>query len=364
MRFNHSLFFATSVLPFMGCEVLKVTSCFVAGTSILTDTGAKPIEVISVGDMVWSFSTENNQPVLRSVRKTLRNQATRLHSLRAGDFVVDGVSDEHPFYNPSQKKWVKAKDLQKGDMVLVLLGQAIKTVAIDTKSTRVLPDPVEVYNLTVEGPEHNYFANGILVHNKSVIEPIDESPSVSISLPLNGEQVIRLNEVDMLGFVYDNLYNADELSIQWFIGDDPVCADAILELDGTTKCTAVFTEVGESLVTLEASNPMDLTDAAMISVIVYENEMPEGEIISPTVDGEYFSDTPILFSAEVADDLLPPDALLVEWESDIDGALGSGTADSSGLFAETYMLSQGQHQITLRVSEQQVTEKTIMITVF
>ena len=34
---------------------------------------------------------------------------------------------------------------------------------------------VEVFNLTIDGPEHNYFAEGVLVHNK------DGSPRTVLS---------------------------------------------------------------------------------------------------------------------------------------------------------------------------------------
>ena len=238
------------------------------------------------------------------------------------------------------------------------------TTCIDEKSTKVLVEPVEVYNLTVEGPEHNYFASGILVHNKSEKQPIDTPPNVFIEAPMQGTEHPTYNDVEMRGTIYDDWHENDGLSIQWAVDDEPICTDAILGIDSSTTCSFVFTEPGEFVITLEATNPMDLTGIDNVSIVISENALAEGNITSPTADGEYFSETPILFSVEVSHDLLPPEDLWVEWESDNDGVLGGGHPDSSGLFEEMYTLSQGEHQITLRVSEQQLLEQTLVITVF
>ena len=161
-------------------------------------------------------------------------------------------------------------------------------------------------------------------------------------------------------------YSFDEITTQWLVDEVPVCFDSFLRDDGTVSCSFLPIEAGELTIALQATNPDGLTAQDTIKISVFENELPDGEIISPTSDGEYFHDTPILFSANVSDDLVSPDNLMVEWESTIEGILGEGSPDANGLFEEMYTLSEGEHQITLQVSEngQLVIEKTIDITVF
>ena len=60
----------------------------------------------------------------------------------------------------------------KSDTILARPGAAdAAEVPIAAVGVRRLEHPVAVFTLTLEGPEHNYFAEGVLVHNKSVLAP-------------------------------------------------------------------------------------------------------------------------------------------------------------------------------------------------
>ncbi len=88
--------------------------------------------------------------------------------------VVDGapVADlvatpSHPIWLPSRGVYVPLRDLREGDDLAIrkdgsLVRARVGRIVADERPTAAF----EVFNLTVEAPTSNYFAEGILVHNK------------------------------------------------------------------------------------------------------------------------------------------------------------------------------------------------------
>jgi hypothetical protein len=79
------------------------------------------------------------------------------------------VTPAHPFWSPEDQAWVRADSLAVGRSVLGWLGAADARILALTEVRTRRVDAMPVFNLTVEG-EHDYFAEGILVHNKSPVE--------------------------------------------------------------------------------------------------------------------------------------------------------------------------------------------------
>jgi hypothetical protein len=134
--------------------------CFVKGTLVtMSDGTRKPIEQIQAGDEVRSYNTSWGEFTSGVVSKTMTRQAD-------GYLNINGimVTGEHPFWIVNRGEWVKAREIQQSDVLLNDYG-GYKVVGFIFRVTL----GVDVYNLTVEG-EHNYFAGGVLVHNKSTEE--------------------------------------------------------------------------------------------------------------------------------------------------------------------------------------------------
>jgi hypothetical protein len=79
------------------------------------------------------------------------------------------VTPNHPVFDASIQAFRPVRDLIPGRVVLLRLsnGAVVEDdtlTGIDAEESAV-PE-FQVFNLEAEGPEHNYFANGILVHNK------------------------------------------------------------------------------------------------------------------------------------------------------------------------------------------------------
>jgi intein/homing endonuclease len=70
------------------------------------------------------------------------------------------TTEEHPFY-VVDAGWVKAGELQPLDVCLKEDGKESLISSVE-----VLEEKHEVFNLLSVSENHNFFANGILVHNK------------------------------------------------------------------------------------------------------------------------------------------------------------------------------------------------------
>jgi intein/homing endonuclease len=152
-------------------------SCFIAGTNVTMEDGStKNIENVVEGDIVISY----NEATLQNEPKKVIGLKTPIHN----DIVKYEFANQtsvvctfdHPFYvdglelasytpfltNKRYELNKQVKQIKVGDMVYLSNGvskTAIKDIIeLDEKDT-------QTYIITVED-NHNFYANGILVHNK------------------------------------------------------------------------------------------------------------------------------------------------------------------------------------------------------
>lgn len=133
-------------------------NCIVAGAKISTPSGQVLIENLLVGDSVL---TEN----LRGERETgtvlgkSEHSATSYFLIRLDDGTTLKTTAEHPV--ATNKGWRKTDSLQKGDIIFTTTGRQV------VQSIDLHQDRVRVFDLTIQ-PNPNFFANGVLVHNKMI----------------------------------------------------------------------------------------------------------------------------------------------------------------------------------------------------
>lgn len=136
-------------------------NCFVAGTAVLTSIGAKSIETVQPGDLVWAWDEDTGDVSLKKVVETYVNETDELvHIWADGEEIV--ATPSHPFYSPV-KGWTDAVRLRAGDVLVLVNGEY---VVVERVQHEFLESPVTVYNFQVEDYHTYYVASGVLVHNE------------------------------------------------------------------------------------------------------------------------------------------------------------------------------------------------------
>ena len=135
--------------------------CFVAGTKIsMADGTEKNIEAVVVGDTVKAFDTDTDK-VIDSLVSTVF-----VHPDTKGYYIINNnlnVTGNHPM-------WVDGGWKQVEDIVVTDELQHIDGSKVTVDAIKQVDDVVETYNFKVENV-HNYYANNVLAHNKSLPPP-------------------------------------------------------------------------------------------------------------------------------------------------------------------------------------------------
>lgn len=171
---NHN-FFANNVL-------VHNRFCFIAGTQItMADGTFKNIQDIIIGDEVITLNEETKLNEVKKVIDTKSPTHNDLVKYTLSNGVEVTSTFDHPFYvnkmelasyspnltNERYQLGVHVRKIEKGDCVYMIPkdgGIGMHAVAIEKIEPQPLVD-TQTYIFTVED-NHNFYANGILTHNK------------------------------------------------------------------------------------------------------------------------------------------------------------------------------------------------------
>lgn len=139
-------------------------NCLVAGTTVQTAKGAKPIEDVRPGDQVWAKNLATGESELRPVTGLFQKQSTTLMTITLASGATVVVTQEHPFMVDGEG-WVLSGDLRVGDHLTKRDGGGLTIAAIESRT-----GSEKVYNFEVAG-DHNYYITDaqLLVHNCKLI---------------------------------------------------------------------------------------------------------------------------------------------------------------------------------------------------
>ncbi|MES2641108.1 MAG: hypothetical protein V4850_16590 [Myxococcota bacterium] len=176
-------------------------------------------------------------------------------------------------------------------------------------------------------------------------------PGCSITAPVDGLQVGQGIDVAFTGTVLDPDVTEDRLAATWSSDLDGVLAAGNADVDGNVAFTTATLTGGQHTITLTGTDEVGATCAD--SIVVEVSAPPTVDIDLP-VDGDVYNDgAAAAFSATVADDSTASDALLLTWESDLDGVLDTTPADGAGVAGfDAAWLSVGTHTVTLTVTDE------------
>lgn len=161
-------------------------TCFLAGTKISTIENIKNIEDVEIGDLVTSYNELNKVKTLSKVVKTFTHTTDQY--IVINDTIK--ITPNHPIY--INNEWKQAEALQIGD---TLTGE-FHDITVDSLVTINSPICINVYNLEVEDT-HNYYAEGVLVHNKINPPPPPPPPKPATYL----DEKVKASKSDTTGYL-------------------------------------------------------------------------------------------------------------------------------------------------------------------
>lgn len=172
------------------------SGCFVAGTKVLMSDGTeKAIETVQTGEQVLAH--DGTKQVTTTILAFIQPPPKRVYKLTFSNGQTLTLTNSHPVMTTEGWKSLSPKDARQENPGLItttlLLGDKVHTADGVTTLTSILPlqGTRQVYNITV-GDTHTFYANGVLVHNKTAGAPI--GPQIS-------EQIggIQLPHIDFSG---------------------------------------------------------------------------------------------------------------------------------------------------------------------
>ncbi len=182
-RKSTAIFTLTNIVALRNTEFTITTpaavqgggGCLLAGTRVMLQDGTmKAIEQLKIGDAVLGFEKGLLKPA-KVVKTFIHPHMEGYLVMTTEDGRVLNITGNHPVYNGH--RYIKADKLKLGDSVLIFKdnqAQDVKIKMIEKKEGKI-----DLYNIEVD-KTHNYFAEGILVHNKVNIDvgcdPSDPPP--------------------------------------------------------------------------------------------------------------------------------------------------------------------------------------------
>jgi hypothetical protein len=142
--------------------ILRSACSFSGDTEVLlADGSSKPISEVKVGDEVLALDPETGEKGPREVTRLWVHQDAVVKLEVDGTAVV--TTEDHPYWNQTDRQWQRADELDRGDALLTHSGgSAVVGSLVDEGRTEV------VYNLTVASIHTYYVLSGdtpVLVHN-------------------------------------------------------------------------------------------------------------------------------------------------------------------------------------------------------
>lgn len=134
-----------------------VDTCFLPDTNILMADGSyKKIQDIKDAESVISMNLVGNETAVNKIAKVVEKTYTEGYLLINNKLKI---TLNHKVWVKG-KDWIEARDIQKGDILLNSKNEEVQVNDIEK-----FIGTFTVYNLHVDGAEHNFFAEDILVHN-------------------------------------------------------------------------------------------------------------------------------------------------------------------------------------------------------
>lgn len=153
-----------------GCGTPRVFSCFPAGTRIETPDGPKAIETLRPGDRAFAVDPASGELIVTRVAANSRASGKKLLSAVLADGREVRATEEHPFWDPDAGEYRPLGKWRPGQRMLARSAPGAPFAPVALVRLEEAPGEHEVFNLTIEHANHNYVAEGFVVHNKFICD--------------------------------------------------------------------------------------------------------------------------------------------------------------------------------------------------
>lgn len=199
-----------------GVQRTTETCCLTGDTLIsMADGTQKQIKDVVVGDKVLSYNTETHKLEITTVETLIHVKRTELVYITFADGSQIKITPDHPMF--SERGWIvyspekgqraypdielQEKGTQIGDMIFSLSLLFDKEIV---NMEYVVCEEIDTYTFTTKD-NHNYFAQGVLVHNKMCALPccVDGETEITMANGTTkkakdvqiGDEVMSFNEL-------------------------------------------------------------------------------------------------------------------------------------------------------------------------
>lgn len=152
----------------------KGPCCFAAGTKVSTPSGARAIESLKVGDVVWSKPEKGGKPFAAKILATYQRSDQPIYRLKLKSVRTDGtasgetllVTPSHPFYVPAKGDFIPVINLKPGDLLQSLADGDSENTSSEVESLELYLPVGKTYNLSVD-VGHTFYVGELKtwVHN-------------------------------------------------------------------------------------------------------------------------------------------------------------------------------------------------------
>ncbi|MED5370358.1 MAG: Ig-like domain-containing protein [Myxococcota bacterium] len=183
-------------------------------------------------------------------------------------------------------------------------------------------------------------------------ENVPGSPVVNIIGPMEGDAFPASAEVNVVAFVEDDVQLPGELSCEIVSSRDGMLWTGSPAANGGVTQALTGLSIGAATLSLRCLDLEDKVGSATVGIEILEDARPTVTLTSPKDGANHWTTDTITLSATVGDDLTAPNALSLSFDSDLQGSLWGGAADSSGKVSSSFSLMEGTHTLTLRAVDE------------
>ena len=156
--------------------------CLVGDTRVETEFGHKEIKDIEIGDKVWTFNVDTQKRELADVTMHMNKGVKDVFEIRTFHNQIEGTSDHKLLcYENNSLVYKEIQDINIGDLLVIdnsnnkqekkydlvnRLENGFKTEKVRYKE---YVGKKTTYDITVSNKNSNFFANGIVTHNCSML---------------------------------------------------------------------------------------------------------------------------------------------------------------------------------------------------